>query len=65
MFALPRHRTRRAAAASTRRLVVSALAVETVYALAVAAAVPHGAVEVGIIIAMACLSATLIQTRID
>jgi hypothetical protein len=64
MFALPRHRTRRTAATSTRRLAVAVVAVETLYALAVAAAVPHGAFGVGIVIAIACLVAMLIQTRI-
>jgi hypothetical protein len=65
MFALSRHRTRRVTAAATGRLVVSAVAVETAYALAVAAAVPHGVFAVGIIIAMAWLLVMLIQTRID
>jgi hypothetical protein len=42
MFGLPIHRAHRGASASTGRLTAWAVAVEALYALPVAAAVPHG-----------------------
>jgi hypothetical protein len=57
--------TRPPTATSTQRLVVSIFAVEAVYTLALATAVPHGTVAVGIAIAMTCLLAILIKTRMD
>ena len=63
MLALPRHRARPARDTSTRRLLATVLAVEAVYALAIAAAVPHGAGAVGMVIAIMCAFAMAIQAR--
>jgi hypothetical protein len=65
MLGFPIHRAHRGASAPTGRLTAWAVAVETLYALAVAAAAPHGSFAVGVVIALACPLAMLIQARID